>query len=245
MWINWGNFLKVFSPLAVFLCHPKSAPSINWKWMLIEKTNRCEKRIDYNHKLYHSPEIHIYNNGLGLLLQNLIHYGDLDIVLEARAWKRPCSWYYFLCLLETWYLRLMKHIFMDPTVLLHCYYDLCICSPNRWVLFSGVGISCWMSPSASWAPGVFGAQALSWSVSCHCVVDIMLRGYVCCTRLRGPYRQVIKGSSFFLMSFKNRYSIRNNVWKFQVSTMKIVPVACIWSLGVTRIITSQRHEKGA
>ena len=46
------------------------------------------------------------------------------------------------------------------------------------------------------------------------------------------------------MSFKNRYGIGNNVWKFQVSTMKIVPVARIWSLGVTRIITSQRHGKG-
>ena len=63
--------------------------------------------------------------------------------------------------------------------------------------------------------------------------------------LRGPYQQVIRGSSFFLMSFKNRYSIGNNVWKFQVSTMKIVSMAHIWSLGVTRIIMSQRHGKGA
>ena len=31
------------------------------------------------------------------------------------------------------------------------------------------------------------------------------------TKLRGSYRQVIRGSSFFLMSFKNRYSIGNNV----------------------------------
>ena len=46
------------------------------------------------------------------------------------------------------------------------------------------------------------------------------------------------------MSFKNSHGIGNNVWKFQVSTMKIVPVARIWSLGVTRIITSQRHGKG-
>ena len=37
----------------------------------------------------------------------------------------------------------------------------CICSPNPWLLFSGVGVSCWMSPSASWAPGVFSCQALS------------------------------------------------------------------------------------
>ena len=37
----------------------------------------------------------------------------------------------------------------------------CICSPNPWVLFSGVGVSWWMSHTASWAPGVFGGQALS------------------------------------------------------------------------------------
>ena len=47
------------------------------------------------------------------------------------------------------------------------------------------------------------------------------------------------------MLFKNRYGIGINVWKFQVSTMKIVHVARIWSLGVTRIITSQRHGKDA
>ena len=47
------------------------------------------------------------------------------------------------------------------------------------------------------------------------------------------------------MLFKNRYGIGNNVWKFQVFTMKIVPVARIWSLGITRIITSQSHGKDA
>ena len=36
-----------------------------------------------------STEIHIYYNGLGLLPQNLIHYGDLDIVLDARAVQNP------------------------------------------------------------------------------------------------------------------------------------------------------------
>ena len=40
---------------------------------------------------------------------------------------------------------------------------LCICSPYPWILFSGVGVCCWMSSSASRAPGVFGGQALPWS----------------------------------------------------------------------------------
>ena len=37
---------------------------------------------------------------------------------------------------------------------------LCICSPNTRVLFSSVGVCCWVSQSVSWAPGVFGDQAL-------------------------------------------------------------------------------------
>ena len=55
---------------------------------------------------------------------------------------------------------MVKRIFVDI-----CFTSLpfCICSLNPWVLFSGVGVSFWMSPSASWAPGVFVSQALPWS----------------------------------------------------------------------------------
>ena len=86
-----GHFLKMFSlfsPFSVFLRHPPPAPSINWKEMLLEKKNRYDQRSDYTLFCITSSEIHIYNRGLGLLPQNLIHYGDLDIVLEARAWQR-------------------------------------------------------------------------------------------------------------------------------------------------------------
>ena len=37
------------------------------------------------------------------------------------------------------------------------------------------------------------------------------------------------GGFFFLILIKNCYGIGNNVWKFQVSMMKIVPVSRIWS----------------
>ena len=73
-------------------------------------------------------------------------------------------------------LMLMKRIIANNSV--HVTSLLfCICSPNPWVLFSGVKVSCWMSPSASWAPwGIFGNQALSLSeflvvvssTSCRC-----------------------------------------------------------------------------
>ena len=52
--------------------------------------------------------------------------------------------------------------------------------------------------------------------------------------------EVIIFLSFFLIVFNNCYGIGNNVWKFQVSTMKIVPVACIWSLCIIRITMTQR-----
>ena len=134
MWINWGHFLKMFSlfsPLSVFLRHPKSAPSINWKWMLIEKTNRYEKRIDSKHKLYHSPEIHIYNNGLGLLPQNLIHYGDLDIVLEARAWQPACIHGKLSHYRKTWH---MSH-FLDQSIQQSINNDT---SVNTWLFLDHV-----------------------------------------------------------------------------------------------------------
>ena len=56
--------------------------------------------------------------------------------------------------------------------------------------------------------------------------------------------EVIRFLSFFLIVFKNCYGIGNNVWKFQVSTMKIVPVAHIWSLCIIRIIMTQRFRRG-
>ena len=37
---------------------------------------------------------------------------------------------------------------------------LAFCAPNRRVLFSCAGISCWLSPSASRASGAFGGKAL-------------------------------------------------------------------------------------
>ena len=51
-------------------------------------------------------------------------------------------------------LRLVKHVFVDTSVLLRGYYAFVLQMLEYW-LFSSVGISCWMSSSASRAPGVF------------------------------------------------------------------------------------------
>ena len=42
---------------------------------------------------------------------------------------------------------------------------------------------CWMSPSASWAPGVFGGQALARLKFLVVVFDFVCAGLLCCTRL--------------------------------------------------------------
>ena len=62
--------------------------------------------------------------------------------------------------------------------------------------------------------------------------------------LNGPASEVIRFLSFFFIVFKNCYGIRNNVLKFQVSTMKIAPVARIWSWCVIHIIMTQHFRKG-
>ena len=56
--------------------------------------------------------------------------------------------------------------------------------------------------------------------------------------------EIIRFLWFFLIEFKNCYGIRNKIWKFQVSTMKIVPVACIWSSCIIRIMMTQSFHKG-
>ena len=61
----------------------------------------------------------------------------------------PKNWYFKV---GEWYI--CGHLCV--TLLLFC-----ICSPKPWVIFSDFGVSCWMSPSTSRAPGVFGGQALS------------------------------------------------------------------------------------
>ena len=79
--------------------------------------------------------------------------------LTASSPSKTMCVVFFRCLSENWYFEDGEtHIcgHLCATSLL-----LCICFPNPWVLFSGVGLNCWMSPSASWAPGVFGGQALS------------------------------------------------------------------------------------
>ena len=79
-------------------------------------------------------------------------------------------------------LRLVKCVFCRHLFVASLL--LCICSPNPWVLFSGVWFCCWMSSSATRVPGVFGGQALPLiRLSCRCVVDVMLLHCVCCTRL--------------------------------------------------------------
>ena len=57
--------------------------------------------------------------------------------------------------------------------------------------------------------------------------------------LKGTVPEVIRYLSFFLNVFKSCYGIGNNVWKFQVSMMKIVPVARIWSLWAIHIIMTR------
>ena len=62
--------------------------------------------------------------------------------------------------------------------------------------------------------------------------------YIKLIGFKGTVLVVIK-LSFFLIVIKNCYGIANNIWKFQVSKMKIVPVAGIWSSCVISIIMTQ------
>ena len=81
-------------------------------------------------------------------------------------------------------LRLVKHVVADACV---TSLLLFICSHNPWVLFSGVGVSCWMSSSA------FRAQMYTVARLCTdqtflslCHQCLLLDG-VCSTKHKYPY----------------------------------------------------------
>ena len=85
------HFLKMFFTLftfAVFLRTPLQdykMSSINWKQLLLDKKNRYDQRTDflpvcqYLYGNTYLQQWHLF------ITPNLTHYGDLDIVLEARA----------------------------------------------------------------------------------------------------------------------------------------------------------------
>ena len=67
----------------------------------------------------------------------------------------------------------------------------------------------------------------------------------CCLKRYMREIHVIKSTFafLFLIFIHNHYGVGNNVWKFQVSTIKIEPVACIWSLWVISIMMTQLSRK--
>ena len=67
-------------------------------------------------------------------------------------------------------LRLVKRVFVDTSVLLRCNFSLKFCSPNPWVFYSAVGVSCWM-------------YFVLIRVYCSCVIDVMLLGWEFWTRI--------------------------------------------------------------
>ena len=57
---------------------------------------------------------------------------------EQAYLRRPCAWYCFECLSENWYFEVGEAClcgYLCVTSLI-----LCICFPNHWVLFTGVGV---------------------------------------------------------------------------------------------------------
>ena len=107
---------------------------------------------------------------------------NLDILNWREVWqqahlRRPCEWNCSLCLSGNCYFEagetyICGHLCV--TSLLFCIKKF---SLNPWVLISGVEVSCWLSQSASRAPGFVPIR-----VSCGCVIDDLWLGLVCCTR---------------------------------------------------------------
>ena len=93
-----------------------------------------------------SPNLDIF----GVKFNSKLTFEDHVLGIVSRVSQKFCI------------LRQVKRIFVDT---MHCVTSLLlwIRSPNPGVLFSGGGVSWWMSTSSCRVPGVFSNQALPWS----------------------------------------------------------------------------------
>ena len=84
------------------------------------------------------------------------------------------------CSIATLNLRLVKHVILDTSVLLYCYYAFVLPFPSSVNRCEGLLLNVIFSFS--------NATCIRWQglalmrVSCHCVIDVMLLDCVCCTR---------------------------------------------------------------
>ena len=91
-------------------------------------------------------------------------------------------------------LRLVKHVFVDTSVFLRCYYAFVLpileyCSPV-WGLLLNFIFSFWTAGCIRW-------RGFS-LITCRCVIDVMLVHCVCCTRLIRT-RIIVCSVSFHLL----------------------------------------------
>ena len=95
--------------------------------------------------------------------------------------RRPFAWYCSPWLSENCYIEVGETYICGHVGYFNAILQFC--SPNPWVLFSGLEVSCWMTPSP-W-PVLFGGKAFSWpeflvvlsSASCCWVEYILYKVY--------------------------------------------------------------------
>ena len=83
-----------------------------------------------------------------------------------------------------------------------------------------MGVSCWLSPSASWVP-VCSMDSFAQNIfSCRCVIDAMLLDWVCFARLIRAFITLCSASfRLFLLEFVNSSCGRSSsigVWSIKV-----------------------------
>ena len=110
-------------------------------------------------------------------------------------------------------LRFVKHV---------CSLLLCICSPNPWVLFSGVTGDLLLNVIFSFSsaryvrwPG-FALIRLSWG----CVIDVMLLHCVCCTKLIWTRIVFVQWASASVSVRHTRAAAAANPLEFEISWCK-------------------------
>ena len=180
---NWLYAYADDSTLLAVACKLADRPAVaasldriqecNNHWCMILDSNKTKALVLVDPGLW---TIHMVNwSCLGFPFALVPNSNSWREVWQQVHLQRPCAPYCLSCLSRNLYFEGGE---ASPCGH-HCVTSLllCICSHNPWILFSGVGVCCWMLSSAFRVTGVFGGQALFWP---HFLVIVSLTS-CCCT----------------------------------------------------------------
>ena len=127
-------------------------------WCMILNPNKTTAIVVSRSRTVNAPHGNLVLSGVSIWASPNLDIFRVKFYMQQTHLRTTCAWYCDPCLSMNWYFEVGEACISGHLGVASLL--LCICSPNPWVLFSGVWVYCWMSTSASQSPAVYSVARL-------------------------------------------------------------------------------------